>query len=234
MKIAIMQPYLFPYIGYFQLINAADKFVILDDVNFINRGWINRNRILVQDKAHLFTVPLREVSQNKLIKDLQISEQNNWKAKFTKTIEMNYRKAPFFDDIYNVLKDIIDSNKTLLNSFILYSILKINDYLGIKTPIVDTSSIYENQSLKGEERIIDICLKEKAKIYINPIGGKDIYSKDKFLSKGISLHFLKPEFVTYKQFDNEFVPWLSIVDVLMFNSRAKVKNMLNDYTLLNG
>lgn len=233
MKIAIMQPYLFPYIGYFQLMNAVDKFVILDDVNFVKRGWINRNRILVNGKAHLFTIPLKGASQNKNIKDIQISDEENRRDKLLKTIKLNYKKAPFFSqDVSQLVKSIISSQEKLISRMIVKSIEKINNYLNIKTIIIESSDIYNNLHLKREDRIIDICLQEKASHYINLIGGKDIYSKEAFLQKGIILHFLQPELVSYKQFDNEFIPGLSIVDVLMFNGKSDVKQFLKCYTLI--
>ena len=228
-----MQPYLFPYIGYFQLMNAVDKFVILDDVNFVKRGWINRNRILVNGKAHLFTIPLKGASQNKNIKDIQISDEENRRDKLLKTIKLNYKKAPFFSqDVSQLVKSIISSQEKLISRMIVKSIEKINNYLNIKTIIIESSDIYNNLHLKREDRIIDICLQEKASHYINLIGGKDIYSKEAFLQKGIILHFLQPELVSYKQSDNEFIPGLSIVDVLMFNGKSDVKQFLKCYTLI--
>src|SRR5690606_3799363 len=100
MKIAIMQPYLFPYLGYFQLINAVETFVFYDDVNFIKRGWINRNQILVDNKAALFTVPLKKASQNKLINEIDMAIDEKWLSQFFKTIEQNYKNAPYFDDTF--------------------------------------------------------------------------------------------------------------------------------------
>jgi hypothetical protein len=231
MKLAIMQPYFLPYIGYFQLINAVDKFVLFDDVNFINRGWINRNRILVHGKAHIFTVPLREASQNKLIKDIQVADSMNWIEKIKKTFELNYKKAPYFQDVYGILRNIISARDTELSSLILRSISKIMEYLDINTQLVETSSIYSNEHLKGQDRIIDICNKELADHYINSIGGMELYSKQQFHKEGIRLNFLKSLPIEYKQFQNEFVPWLSIIDVLMFNSQEEIKRHLYRFEL---
>lgn len=231
-KLAVMQPYLFPYIGYFQLINAVDKFVIYDDVNFINKGWINRNRILVNGKAYLFTVPLKDASQNKLIRDIEVADDGNWRSKFLKTIEMSYKKAPYYDSIFPIISKIILSASKSISELIKQSIIEINQYLSIGTIIQDSSTIYDNRHLKAEDRIIDICRKEGADQYINPSGGTDLYSKERFKEEGIELLFLKPKPVNYKQFDNDFVPWLSIIDVLMFNSKETVGEYLLAYFLI--
>lgn len=227
-----MQPYIFPYIGYFQLISAVDKFIIYDDVNFIKKGWINRNNILVNGEASLITIPLKEVSQNKLIKEISISEDNNWRQKILKTIEISYKKAPFFNDVFHLLKNCIESQSGSIAGFNLFFLKDICDYLKIVTEFVDTSSVYDNRNLKGEARILDICLKEKSRDYINPIGGVELYSKDKFLENNINLHFIKPLPLKYKQFDKEFVPWLSIIDVMMFNSVEDTGRMLKQYELI--
>lgn len=231
MKIAVMQPYLFPYIGYFQLINAVDKFVIYDDVNFINKGWINRNKILVNDKENTFTIPLLKSSQNKLICDLKISN-NNWKPKFLKTITHSYKKAPYYREVYGIISEIVNSEETRLSRYIFKSLIEIKKYLDIKTEFVDSSSIYNNSHLKHWERIIDICIKEDSNHYINPIGGIELYRREIFSSNGIEINFLKSNEPHYKQFNNDFVNSLSIIDVLMFNSKSQVKNYLNEYVLI--
>lgn len=227
-----MQPYLFPYIGYFQLINAADKFVILDDVNFINRGWINRNNILVNGKAHLFTLPLENSGQNRQIKDIEILQNTDRKKKFLKTIDLSYRNAPYFKEINNLVSEIILFDEKNISKYICFSLVKLNEYLDIKTEIVESSSVYLNDSMKNQERIIDICKKENAHHYINPIGGKELYSKELFKSNGITLNFIKSKKIEYKQFENMFVDSLSIIDVLMFNPKDKVRQYLNEYELI--
>jgi hypothetical protein len=232
MKIAVMQPYLFPYIGYFQLIDAVDRFVVFDDVNYINKGWINRNRILLNHKDYLFTISLKGASQNKLIRDTEIDETEKWRVKLIKTFEGAYSKAPQYRQIIPLLKDIINNKEPNLSAYILYSINGIADYLDIKTEIIPSSSIYGNQELKGEDRIIDICLKENAGEYVNPIGGTELYSKPKFDEKGLQLFFLKTHAIEYPQFGKEFVPWLSIIDLLMFCSPDEVKEFLKKRELI--
>jgi hypothetical protein len=232
MKIAIMQPYIYPYIGYFQLIKSVDKFVILDDVNYINKGWINRNNILVNGKSNLFTIPLKEASQNKKISEILISDDANWETKFLKTVLLSYKKAPFFEIVYPILEEITNSSKTNISKFNLHAIERICQYLEINTRIVPSSSIYKNDYLKAQDKIIDICIQENASIYINPIGGVELYNKQDFIDKKLELFFIKSKNILYKQFSNEFVPWLSIIDVLMFNSKEEVAGLLNQYELI--
>jgi hypothetical protein len=232
MKLAIMQPYIFPYIGYFQLINAADKFVIYDDVNFINRGWINRNRILVNGKDSLFTIPLKDASQNKLINEIDTNWDAAWKNKFLKTIEQSYKKAPFYKEGLEIIEKTFTIEELNTSSVIFNNLKVICEYLDIKTELVASSTIYQNTDLKAQERILDICLQEKANHYINPIGGLELYDKAYFESKNIKLNFIKAKPVVYSQFKNEFVPWLSMIDVLMFNSKEKIQEFLKEYELV--
>jgi hypothetical protein len=232
MKIAIMQPYFFPYIGYFQLINAVDKFVIYDDVNYINKGWINRNNIIVNGKAHLFTIPLKDASQNKLINEIYLSEESKWRINFLKTIDQNYKKAPFFAPVFPFIEEIINFNCNKIAELIVYSLQTLIAYLKIKTELVASSSIYNVADYKGQERILAICKKENSNHYINPIGGQDIYSKELFDSEGVKLNFLKTNPITYTQYKNEFIPWLSMIDVIMFNSPDQIHSYLNNYQLI--
>jgi hypothetical protein len=232
MRLAIMQPYFLPYIGYLQLIDAVDKFVLYDDVNYINKGWINRNRILVNGQEYLFTIPLKEASQNKLINEIYLSDDPKWRGKLLKTFEQAYKKAPFYLTAFAVTEKIINLDAEKVSDWIAGSFGILNEYLGIQTEIVPSSSIYENTHLKGQERILNICQQEKAEHYINPIGGTDLYDKSYFEQVGIQLNFLKSKALVYSQFKNEFVPWLSIVDMMMFNDVPAIQGFLNEYELI--
>jgi len=230
--VGIMQPYIFPYIGYFQLINAVDKFVIYDDVAYINKGWINRNNILVGGKASLFTIPLVNASQNRLIKEIEVDNLALWSKKFLKTIEQSYKKAPFYTAVLSVLESVFNSSQTNIGALTTLSLKETCQYLGIKTEIVESSGVYNNQELKAQERILDICLQEKAHHYINPIGGMSIYDKQLFADNKILLNFIKAKPVIYKQFTNEFVPWLSMIDIMMFCSVEEIHEHLKQFELV--
>jgi hypothetical protein len=232
MKIAIMQPYFLPYIGYFQLINAVDKFILYDIVNFIKGGWINRNRIIVSGTDYMFSIPLIKASPNKNIADIYIKDDPKWKSQLLKTIEQNYKKAPYFEQIFSLFTSIIQKEESNLSKFILNSLKLINSYLDINTEIIPSANKYKFNQLKGAEKVIQICKQENADTYINAINGRELYDKEMFKEQDISLFFIKSQVIDYKQFKNKFIPNLSILDVLMFNSREQVKEFLNKYELV--
>jgi hypothetical protein len=229
MKLGIMQPYFMPYIGYFQLMKAVDKYVVYDDVNFIKGGWINRNNILVNGEKKLFSIILKGASPNKLINEIEIGDDFK---KLTKTLELNYVKAPYFKDIILLLERIFSFEDKQLSNFVANSFREILSYLNIDTEIIISSSLNKNCSLKGKNKVIHICKLLNADRYLNAIGGQELYSKDEFAENDIELSFLQTEIKSYQQFNNEFIPYLSIIDVLMFNSIEEVNLMLDNYTLI--
>lgn len=222
---------MFPYIGYYQLINSVEKFIILDDVNFIKKGWINRNYILVNGERHLFTAPLVNASQNKIIAECELTE-GQWKTKLLKTIEFSYRKAPYFKQVYDLIQDSILYPKTNLSDWLTYQIKNVCDFLKIRTQISNSKELYQNTYLQGQERLIDICKIEKATQYINTVGGVELYGKDSFMDSSIHLNFLRTKDILYKQFTDAFIPYLSIIDIMMFNSKVDISRFLNEYELL--
>ncbi len=230
--LAVMQPYLFPYIGYFQLIGAVDTFILYDDVTFIKQGWINRNRILGPGGAMLFTAPVRDISSYRLIKDTEIAGYEKWRGKFLKTLKQNYQKAPYFKEVMELLETVLQPGETHIASLARAGIKEVIRYLGLETSLVDSSSVYGNSHLTGQERILDICGREKADRYINAINGRALYSAEAFTAKDIRLYFLDTGAYRYKQFNGEFVPGLSIIDILMFNSREEVPALLQQYRLV--
>lgn len=232
MKTVIMQPYLFPYLGYWQMIASVDLFILLDDVNFIKRGWINRNNILLNDKAHLFTLPLLNATQNKLISDISVTDNDKDKQKILRTIEAAYKKAPYFKDIFPIINDIITFQDYNLVPFLLHHFEQIFSYLGIKINMIRSSEIEKDSALKAQDKIIDICHRTKTTHYVNAIGGIELYKKERFEEECIKLNFIKMRNICYPQFKNEFIPCLSIIDVLMFNDVETVNEMLNEYDLI--
>ncbi|CAN7438113.1 WbqC family protein [Pseudoduganella sp. LjRoot289] len=226
MKLAIMQPYFAPYLGYFQLMAAVDRFVLLDDVNFINRGWINRNRILVGGREHLITIPLRGASQNQRINQIALGEETPWRAKLLKTIEQAYRKAAFYEETMPLVRDMLACPETELAPYLHASLAALHAWLDLSCRIVPSSAIYGDTGLKGAERIRDICVQEQAAIYINPPGGKDLYAPADFSALGIELRFLKPRLDEYGQCGAPFTPGLSIIDVLMHQGRTATRQAL--------
>jgi hypothetical protein len=233
MKVAIMQPYFMPYIGYFQLINAVDEFIVYDNIEFTKKGWINRNRILVNGKDEYITLPIKKDSDYLMVKDRYLGD--NWiseKQKMINRLKESYRKSPNYSVIMPLLEESILYKENNLFIFVLNTLSKICEYIGIKTPITISSTISIDHSLKGEKKVLEICKAVNATEYINPIGGLELYSKDVFKNEGINLQFLKTDSIIYKQFANDFVPWLSIIDVLMFNSREEINKYLTKFKLI--
>ena len=229
MRIAVMQPYLFPYIGYWQLVNSVDTFVIYDDVNFIKQGYINRNNILQNQKSHLFTLELIGASSNKKINDIKIGGNIN---KLLKTIKQNYSKAPFYKDVCPVLEEILNNEEKELSKFLGFSLIKIVKYLNINTKFLYSSDMKNDKTFKAQDRLIEMSKILNATGYINSIGGIELYDKEIFSQNDINLSFLKSSEISYKQFNNEFIPNLSIIDVIMFNSKDNVKSMLTQFELI--
>lgn len=227
--IGIMQPYLFPYLGYFQLINAVDEYVVYDDVQYIKGGWINRNNLLVNGEKKLFTIALAGASIHKKINEIYIAD--NFEV-IKKTIEFSYKKAPYYSDVFTLLEDIFRQPDHNLARFTEYSLRVICDHLNIKTDFIYSSSIDNNKNLKGEEKVIDICLSRSANKYVNAIGGKNLYHAKSFNDSDIELSFLKPCLPEYKQLQNQYMPGLSIIDVMMFNSPSMINKMLGNYELI--
>lgn len=232
-KLGIMQPYFFPYIGYFQVLNAVDKYIVYDDVNYIKRGWINRNYILVNGSANLFNLILCDVSQNKLINEIEVKHDPVAESKLLKTIGVSYAKAPHFNEVFPIVKSIVTFEEKNLALYLFNQYKVLCEYMKISTELILSSSLNKNNSLKGEDKILHICKLMEVKEYYNTMGGWDLYHRDRFKEAGIDLHFLRTnDDIKYKQFSNEFVPNLSVIDVMMFNSVEKIQQLLAQYTLL--
>jgi len=235
MKVAIMQPYLFPYIGYFQLINAVDEFVVYDNIEFTKKGWINRNRVLVNGKDGYISFPLKKDSDYLNINERYLSD--NWpdeRKKLLNKITELYRKGSHFKMAMPIIENALLCGDNNLFQFILHTIKVLTEYLQIKTPLIISSTIDIDHSVKAENKVLAICKQRGANVYINPIGGLELYKKETFKINGIDLFFLKTENITYTQFNNTFIPFLSIIDVMMFNSVNEIKNYLDhSFTLIN-
>ena len=233
MKLGVMQPYIFPYIGYFQLVHCVDRFVMYDDVSYIKQGWINRNKILLNGQEHIFTVPLKNASSFVTIANTELNKPlyEIWRAKFLKTLAQAYTKAPNYNIVSDLVASVLYGPHDTIGRLAAASIVEVSGHVGIKTQFITTAAGYGNNDLKAQDRVIDICKKEHASTYTNPIGGKELYSKEEFAANGIVLNFVKTHKIIYPQMNNEFVPWLSMIDVLMFNDVATVMSFLNAFDL---
>lgn len=228
MNLAVMQPYLFPYIGYFQLIYAADLFMIYDDVAYIKQGYINRNNILSSNGPTRFTVPVPGASSNKLISELQFSEDV---VKVLKTIEQSYSKAPYFASVFPMIQNALEFEDRSIASVCQKSYEDIFSYLGIKKKFKKTSELHYDRAASAQERLFELCHQFGADRYINAPGGRGLYAKPDFAKEGIDLRFIDSLPMEYSQSGKEFTPNLSIIDVLMNCSPQDVKKHLEHYEL---
>lgn len=233
MKLAVMQPYFFPYLGYFQLIFASDRFVAYDDVSFIKSGWINRNRILLDGEPRFFTVPLRGASSFVAIDRVGINEQNpRWRGRMLDTMRAAYRGARYRDAGVELLERVLASKCESIADLALASVYATLEYLGISRSIARSSRAYDNRHVKGQDRILDICRKERADVYVNAIGGVSLYQAEAFEAEGCDLKFLRSKLPEYSQGPRRFVPGLSMLDAIMHCSPAEVTAMLPEHDLL--
>jgi hypothetical protein len=231
MKIGIVQPYFLPYIGYFALINAVDIFVYFDDVQYIRRGWVNRNRIKINGEWNYITLPIQKAPQTAKINQVYVVQDNQEIENIRKSIIFSYEKAPYYEAIRNLIVDFIEPGQNIatLNIDLTNQICR---YLGCETKTLVSSDINKNDMLKGQEKIIDICQTLHGDHYINPIGGTELYFQERFQQVGIKLNFLEINKIVYFQGKGDFIPNLSIVDVLMWNSKEAIKQMLQEYVLV--
>ena len=229
MKLGIMQPYFMPYIGYFQLMKAVDKYVVYDDVNYIKGGWANRNHILINGEKEMFTVTLQKASQNKLFNEIVIGDDFK---KLMKTLQMNYSRAINFDQTMVLMERIISFPNKQLAVFIANRFREILSYLSVETEILMSSEIPKDNSLRGKDKIIQICEILGADTYYNAVGGKNLYDQEEFREHGITLNFVDSLPQVYSQLHTrEFVSGLSMVDVLMNNTKDEVNRLLDSFQL---
>lgn len=236
--IAITQPCFFPYLGYYQLINAANQFVLYDDVTFMKGKWINRNRIIVNGSQHLFTLPIEHQSSNRTILETRIDSKRYllWKQKFIKTLQHAYKRAPYRDEVIDLVIQTLDVDNYMLSEICYLSLRNIFSYLGVDTKISRTSSVYGGCELGRIERLVHIVRSLSGDTYINSSGGRSLYDADNFSAHGIDLYFLDSELPPYNQMQPigiPFIPALSIIDMLMFCSVGDMRLFLGSYSLCN-
>lgn len=232
MKLGIMQPYFLPYIGYWQLLNYVDIFIVYDNIQFTKKGWFHRNNFLMNGKKTLFTIPLKKDSDYLDVRDRYLADDSARNLnKILAQMEQSYRKAPFYSEIQPLLKRIINYDNKNLFQYIFNSIQEIVIYLGIETKLIKSSDIDMDHSLSGEMRVLELCKKVEASTYINSMGGIELYNFQNFEDNKLKLLFMETKIEPYKQFTNDFVPYLSIIDSLMFNSKESVQEMLQSFKL---
>jgi len=228
-----MQPYFFPYLGYFQLVQAVDHFVFYDDVMFIKKGWINRNRILMQGNEFLFTIPLEKQSQNKTIRESTVSWGKEFPNKFMNQLDSTYKKAPNYAEVRGLVEQVLNRKFESLADLASESVQATWAYLGLEKKFYQSSQLSVSEDLGRAERLIEITKSLGESSYINAVNGQELYEKGFFKENGIDLHFLKPNLNPYLQgTTKEFVNGLSMIDVLMWNNKEKVVQWLGDSQLI--
>lgn len=233
MKVAIMQPYFFPYIGYYQLIHAVDTFVIYDDVHFIKKGWIHRNYILVDGHKHPLTMSVEKMSQNRLILEHERANIEDVTRHQLKHLYHGYRRAPQFERVMPLLEQVLRYEDRNVSRYLAHSLETIARSLGIQTTFVRSSDLAIGKTLKGQDRVLAICQALGATDYINAINGRALYDADAFEQKGIRLSFIDTDIAPYDQGTDEFEPYLSIIDLMMHCSKEEMQLMLDRYELIS-
>lgn len=227
MKLGVMQPYFLPYIGYFQLLASVDQFIVYDNIKYTKKGWINRNRMLLNGTDAIFSLPLKKDSDALDVVNRELAVDFD-RTKLLNQFKGAYGRAPQFELTYPVLKRIVQHEDSNLFRYIHHSIVRLCEHLGIKTEIRISSELAIDHDLKGQDKVLALCKAAGADTYINTIGGVELYAKDDFRIQGINLRFIKVRPFEYVQFVAPFVPWLSIVDVLMFNPLNTVRSCINE------
>jgi hypothetical protein len=226
-----MQPYFFPYIGYFQLIQSIDVFVVYDNIKYTKKGWINRNRMLQNGKDVMFSLPLKSDSDSLDVCERELAADFN-RDKLLNQFKGAYLRAPYFAQTFPLVEQIVRYADKNLFHFLHNSIVAVCKYLVIDTEIRVSSEIAIDHRLKNQDKVLVLCESFGASTYVNAIGGMELYSKETFREKGIELKFIKSKPFEYPQFGNEFVPWLSIIDVMMFNPKNRIVQILQEYELI--
>lgn len=231
MKTAIMQPYFFPYIGYFQLIGSVDLFIVYDNIKYTKKGWINRNRMLQNGKDVMFSLPLKSDADSLDVRDRELAASFN-RDKLLNQISGAYRRAPYFAQTFPLIEQVVRHEERNLFRFLHHSIVRTCAHLGIATEIRVSSDIAIDHTLKNQDKVLALCKAVGADTYVNAIGGMELYFKEAFQQKCIELKFISSKTFEYTQFGNEFIPWLSIIDVMMFNPKNRIDQLLEEYIFI--
>ena len=231
MVVAIMQPYFFPYIGYFQLMAAADTFVFYDDAQYMKGGWINRNRILRDNAATWWTFPIIHDDYRLPIRQRSYSHGADQIRSLLGKIEGAYSEAPYYRAVFPLIAELLNSENDNVADYNAGILKILARHLGIKCNFLSTSSIKNSAGLQGQARVVDICRQLDADKFINPIGGLVLYENAAFVGAGVGLGFLQARATNYPQFGSLHLPFLSIIDVMMFNSDSRISEALAEYDL---
>ena len=238
MKLGIMQPYFFPYLGYFSLIKHTDRWIVFDTVQYIEHGWMNRNRIIHPDKPEdmYITVPLVKHARDTKIKDIQVNRREDYREKILAQLWSAYKKrARYFPRVYALAEDVLSYDTERLSDLNVYGMKKVTEYLEIPFhyDVFSEMALMIDEVHDAGEWALNISKALHADTYINPPGGVALFAPEKFRRVGIRLEFLKAHLQPYAQKKAQFISGLSIIDVMMFNSPDRINEMLDDYEIFS-
>ncbi|OBW58410.1 hypothetical protein A9986_05575 [Solibacillus silvestris] len=232
MKLVLMQPYFFPYIGYFQLMNLCDEFIAFDTVQYIKKGWINRNRILHPEGNPTYVnVPIKKFKSNTLIKDILIDNTVDWKQTIINRLQQYYKTAPYKEEVLTFIENCLNGEFSHLSELNVHLLQETCNYLNINCRINSLSKCHfeYEKAAASDEWGLNICKALNAKTYINAPGGIVFFDKNKYWKENIDIKFINPTFNRYSQNSEAFISGLSILDVMMFNSVEDIQKMLLSY-----
>lgn len=226
--VAVMQPYLFPYLGYYQLLHHADVFVLYDDAHFIQRGFINRNRLLANGRPQRFTIPVIGASQNRRIRELRFGDD---RGKLAGSLRHHYAGTPEFARVLPLVESVLAEPERDVTQVCRASLQRVMDYLELPCAIRQSSELDYDRDADAAGKLASLCQTLGSNCYVNPVGGRDLYREADFRERGVTLSFLRMDAVTYPQAGGPFVPDLSIIDLLMWCTPERAREMLGRYTV---
>lgn len=216
--VTIHQPDFLPWRGFFDRWGKSDLYIVLDDVQFLRRGWHHRDKIKTKDGVKWLTIPIKKKGKyDQLILEVEIDYSTDWQAKHLKTIEVNYKKAPNFEYYFDKLKSIYVKKHDLLIDLNMDLLIFVAEELGIDTPAVFASSYNVNSN--STERLIELVKAVGGNEYLTGTGSKGYLNEKLFQRKGIRVVWQNYEETFYKQLHEDFVPHLSGLDYLMMKCK---------------
>lgn len=236
MRVAINQPYFFPYLGYFSLIKQTEQFVLLDEVQFIKQGWIHRNRVLSEGGSwNYIRVPLEKYRQKDLISEVRINNKEEWRNEIFKHLLYYKKRAPYYQETIDTVEKALNIDTDSIVRLNEHSLRVICNYIGIPADfkIFTEMGLVVERSEAPDEVPLNICeALGNVTEYWNLEGGASFYDRSKFEKAGIAIKFLKSNLLEYPQIQGGFEKALSILDVMMFNEPKKIRDMLDDFILI--
>ncbi|MBN2860277.1 MAG: WbqC family protein [Sphaerochaetaceae bacterium] len=234
-KLSIMQPYFFPYLGYFSLMHYADALILFDIVEYDRKGWMNRNRIQKPDSQdwQYIRAGVEKPSYKALIKDVRLVHNEGWKNRIIRQLEHYRSTSPHYEKVLELVESILSIPSMTITELNRNALVHIRDYLGIECPL----SVFSEMSIELQEIehpgqwALYICEALKAKEYVNPIGGKGLFRLGEFAERAIQLEFIRNRLTPYPQPGDDFIEGLSIIDVLMYNTREQALGLIEDYEI---